>query len=109
MSEEFARASVFVVPVWVGAGVRVKITEALAARVPVVATRLAAEGLGLNPGEHYAASDTAEGLGGQVAALLLAPEVRAALTERGRTLAEARWSLEAIASLQNALCAGVGP
>jgi glycosyltransferase involved in cell wall biosynthesis len=108
MSEEFARASVFVVPVWVGAGVRVKITEAMAARVPVVATRLAAEGLGLNPGEHYAASDTAEGLGGQVAALLLAPEVRAALAERGRTFAEARWSLEAIANLQNALCAGVG-
>jgi glycosyltransferase involved in cell wall biosynthesis len=107
MSEEFAQASVFVVPVWVGAGVRVKITEAMAARVPVVATRLAAEGLGLSPGEHYAASDTAEELGEQVVALLLAPPFRAELAERGRALAEERWSLESAARIQNGLCATI--
>jgi len=104
MSEELARASLFVVPVWVGAGVRVKITEAMAARVPVVATRLAAEGLDLKPGEHYVASDTAAGLGAQVATLLLAPTVRGALADRGRAFAEARWSLDATARLQNQLC-----
>jgi glycosyltransferase involved in cell wall biosynthesis len=107
IAEEFARATVFVVPLWAGAGVRVKITEAMAARVPIVATRLAAEGLGLTAGEHYAAGDTAGGLGGQVATLLLAPDVRAALAQRGRALAEARWSLDPIAKLQNSLCAEV--
>ncbi len=107
MSEEFARASVFVVPVWVGAGVRVKITEAMAARVPVVATRLAAEGLGLSPGDHYAASDTVEGLGEQVVALLLAPASRAEMAKRGRALAEERWSLESAARIQNGLCATI--
>lgn len=107
MSEEFARASVFVVPVWVGAGVRVKITEAMAARVPVVATRLAAEGLGLSPRNHYAASDTAEGLGEQVVALLLAPASRAEMATRGRALAEERWSLESVARIQNGLCATI--
>jgi glycosyltransferase involved in cell wall biosynthesis len=108
IEEEFARATVFVVPLWVGAGVRVKIIEAMAARVPVVATRLAAEGLGLAAGVHYAAGDDPGALGGQVAALLLAPAVREVLSERGRALAEARWSLEAIADLQNTLCAEVG-
>jgi glycosyltransferase involved in cell wall biosynthesis len=107
IAEEFARATVFVVPLWAGAGVRVKIVEAMAARVPVVATRLAAEGLGLTAGEHYAAGDTPGVLGGQVATLLLAPAVRAALAQRGRALAEARWSLDAVATLQNSLCTEV--
>ncbi len=107
MPDEFARATVFVVPLWVGAGVRVKIVEAMAARVPVVATRLAAEGLGITAGEHYAAGDTPAALGGQVATLLLTPALRAVLAERGRALAEARWSLEAVAGLQNSLCAAI--
>ena len=94
----------FVVPLWVGAGARVKIVEAMAARLPVAATRLAAEGLGIAPGEHYAAGDTPEAMGSQVATLLLTPELRRVFTDRGRALAEARWSLDAVADLQNALC-----
>ncbi len=107
MAEEFARATVFVVPLWVGAGVRVKIVEAMAARVPVAATRLAAEGLGLDAGMHYAAGDTPGELGGQVATLLLSPAVRGVFVERGRALAEGRWAQDIVADLQNALCAGV--
>jgi len=107
MAEELARATVFVVPLWVGAGVRVKIVEAMAARVPVVATRLAAEGLGLVAGEHYAAGDTPGELGGQVATLLLSPAVRDVFLERGRALAEGRWAQDIVADLQNALCADV--
>lgn len=105
IAEELARATVFVVPLWTGAGVRVRIVEALAARVPIAATRLAAEGLGLNAGEHYAAGDTAGELGGQVATLLLSPELREVFRTRGRALAEERWGLSAIADLQNRLCA----
>lgn len=105
--EELANATVFVVPLWVGAGVRVKIVEALAARVPVAATRLAAEGLGLIPGEHYAAGDTPGELGGQVATLLLTPAVRDLYRERGRALAEERWGMDAMARMQNSLCDGI--
>ena len=105
--EEFARATVLVVPLWVGAGARVKIVEAMAARIPVAATRLAAEGLGLVAGEHYAAGDTPGALGSQVATLLLTPALRMVFAQRGRTFAEAHWSLDAVADLQNSLCAGV--
>lgn len=105
--EELANAAVFVVPLWVGAGVRVKIVEALAARVPVAATRLAAEGLGLTPGEHYAAGDTPGELGSQVATLLLTPAVRDLFRERGRALAETRWGMDAVARTQNSLCASM--
>ena len=104
IADEFARASVLVVPLWVGAGARVKIVEAMAARLPVAATRLAAAGLELRAGEDYAAADTAAGLGDEVAALLRAPERLASLAGHGRALAESRWSLNAIVHLQNELC-----
>ena len=73
----------------------------------MVATRIAAEGLGLVNGDHYAAGETAGGLGGQVAALLLNREVRTRLAERGRAIAEERWSIHAAARLQNKFCAEI--
>jgi glycosyltransferase involved in cell wall biosynthesis len=107
MAGELARATVFVVPLWVGAGVRVKIIEAMAARVPVAATRLAAEGLGVIAGEHYAPGETPGELGSQVATLLLSPAVREVFRQRGRALAEERWAQDAVAERQNSLCAAV--
>ena len=105
MEDEFAAATVVVVPLWVGAGSRVKVVEAMAARVPVVATPLAVEGLGLEPELHFASADTGASLGDQVAALLRDKEERLRLAASGRSLAEARWSLEAAARLQSALIA----
>jgi glycosyltransferase involved in cell wall biosynthesis len=105
MEDELAQASVVVVPLWVGAGARVKIVEAMAARVPVAATSFAADGLCLEPELHYVAADTEAALGDAVAALLLAPAERARLAAAGRSLAEARWSLEGAARLQNSLIA----
>ena len=43
--EPLARYSVFVCPILSGSGVRVKLLEAFAAGIPVVSTRLGAEGL----------------------------------------------------------------
>jgi len=105
MEDEFATATVVVVPLWVGAGARVKIVEAMAARVPVAATPLAVEGLALEPELHYACADDAASLGEQVAALLGNPAERTRLAATGRALAEARWSLEAAARLQSTLIA----
>ncbi|HKQ19685.1 MAG TPA: glycosyltransferase family 4 protein [Candidatus Eisenbacteria bacterium] len=105
MEDEFAAATVVVVPLWVGAGARVKVVEAMAARVPVVATPLAVEGLGLEPELHYACGDTGADLGEQVAALLRDRDERVRLAATGRALAEARWSLDVVARLQNSLVA----
>jgi glycosyltransferase involved in cell wall biosynthesis len=55
----YAGAAAAVVPLRVGGGTRLKILEAMAAGVPVVATHLAAEGLGIDPGTHYLPADTA--------------------------------------------------
>ncbi|MGE5178989.1 MAG: glycosyltransferase family 4 protein [Bacteroidota bacterium] len=103
MEEEFSRATVVVVPLWVGAGARVKIVEAMAARVPVVATPEAAEGLDLEPELHYRPAADAVGLGNAVAALLRDPAERERLAAQGRLLAESRWSLERVAERQEEL------
>ena len=97
------QASVMVVPLWSGAGAPVKIMEALAPRLPVVATPIGAEGLGLEPGRHDVEGESAEELGDLTGALLRDPEWRALLSREGRAHAEAHWSQAAVARLQNEL------
>jgi glycosyltransferase involved in cell wall biosynthesis len=103
MEEEFSRATVAVIPLWVGAGARVKIVEAMAARVPVVATPEAAEGLELEPDLHFRSAQDPGGLGAAVLSLLLDPAERLRLSAQGRMLAEARWSLNEVAARQERL------
>jgi glycosyltransferase involved in cell wall biosynthesis len=104
---EFARASVMVVPLWMGAGARVKIVEALAARLPVVTTTLGAEGLGLTPGTHALFADTPESLGDAVADLLMQPGRAQSLAEAGYAFATERFSLDVVSRRTLELCASV--
>jgi len=54
----YSRASVAIVPLLTGGGTRLKILEAMAAGVPVLSTRLGAEGLGASPGEDIVIAET---------------------------------------------------
>ncbi|MGH7680732.1 MAG: glycosyltransferase [Candidatus Eiseniibacteriota bacterium] len=101
MPEEFARATVLLVPLWVGAGARVKIIEAFAARLPVIATPEACEGLDVIPGTHFLSGATTFDLADRVLEALRGPSLRDRLAREGRALAEERWSLPAVARLQN--------
>jgi glycosyltransferase involved in cell wall biosynthesis len=101
MPDEFARATLLLVPLWIGAGARVKIVEALGAGLPVVATPFACEGLGLSPGTHYLEGESAANLGDRTLELLRDPSARDRLARAGRAVAEERWSLSAVARLQN--------
>jgi glycosyltransferase involved in cell wall biosynthesis len=103
MEDELSRATIVVVPLWVGAGARVKIVEAMAAQVPVVATSLATEGLELEAELHYLGGDTPEEMAHHTVALLRSPTERVRLAAQGRALAEARWSLDRVAHRQNVL------
>lgn len=100
MAAEYARATLLLVPVWVGAGARVKIVEALAAELPVVSTPAGADGLGLEAGTHFAAGESPEALADAAAELLGNPDRRASIARAGRAVAESRWSLSAVAALQ---------
>ena len=80
----YASASAFVSPIRFGAGVRVKLLEAFAARVPVVATRFAAEGLDVSDeGELFLASSP-EDFAAKTLRVLREPKTAAGLAERAR-------------------------
>lgn len=53
-------SAVSVVPLRIGGGTRLKIYESMAARVPVVSTRIGAEGLALDPPDTGRLADSAE-------------------------------------------------
>jgi glycosyltransferase involved in cell wall biosynthesis len=66
-----AGATVYVVPMRIGGGVRLKLLEALALEAPVVSTSMGAEGVaGLRGGEHCLLADDAEQYAGAVLRLL---------------------------------------
>lgn len=58
MAPILAGADIAVVPLTLGGGTRLKILEAMANGLPVVATSLAVEGLGLQPDVHYLTAET---------------------------------------------------
>lgn len=60
--DAYKHANVLLAPVWSGKGTRYKILEAMATETPVVATSLAVEGLGVEPGVHALVSDNARAL-----------------------------------------------
>lgn len=78
----FGGADVYVAPLRIGGGTRLKVLEALAAGLPLVATQLGVEGIGLVPGEHAILADTPQAFAQAVLSLLRDPA-------RGRTLGTA--------------------
>ncbi len=83
-----AAADVFVNPVRHGAGINIKMVEAMAAGLPVVTTPTGARGLHWRDGEHLVVADGAAGFRDAVAALLADPARRAQLAKAGRAFVE---------------------
>jgi sugar transferase (PEP-CTERM/EpsH1 system associated) len=92
-----ARGAVYVVPLRVGGGTRLKIFEALAMGKAVVSTRVGAEGLPMESGRHFVEADEPEAFAAAVVALLRDPARRAALGAAGRELVEARYGWARVA------------
>jgi glycosyltransferase involved in cell wall biosynthesis len=79
-----AGSHVLAVPLRVGGGSRLKILEALAAAVPVVSTRVGAEGLCLQPEHHLTVVDDVAGMAAALLPCLRRPEVARRQAECGR-------------------------
>lgn len=82
-------AAVSVAPLRVARGIQNKILEALAMRVPVVASSGAFEGLDAIAGEHLLVEDTPQGFATAVLSLLRDPQLRQRFAEAGRQRVEA--------------------
>ena len=84
----FAEATVFVVPLRIGSGTRLKILEALAMGKAIVSTSVGAEGLDLKDGEEIFIADEPKAFAEAVIRLLKDPSVRRRIGESGRARVE---------------------
>ena len=91
------RAAVYIVPLRIGGGTRLKIYEALAMGKAVVSTHIGAEGLPLEEGTHIVRADEPGDFARTVLDLLENPVRRAALGDAGRALTEQRFSWAQVA------------
>jgi glycosyltransferase involved in cell wall biosynthesis len=89
------RGSVYVVPLRVGSGTRLKIFEAMATGKAIVSTTIGAEGLPVTHLENIVLADEPEQFSAQVVALLRDRARRRALGGAARQLVEERYSWKA--------------
>lgn len=90
-------SAVAVVPLRIGGGTRLKIYEAMAAKIPVVSTTIGAEGLSVNPPHDIRIADTPEHFASQCLELLGSPEIRACVSQTAWEMVNSHFSWEHVA------------
>jgi glycosyltransferase involved in cell wall biosynthesis len=98
------RAGVFVVPMRIGGGTRLKIYEALAMNAPIVSTSIGAEGLPVLPGKHLLMADDPAGFAEAVVRLLTTPAEAASLGQAGGAYVREHFGWSNVASEFAAIC-----
>ncbi len=88
---KLAEADVSVAPLRVGGGTRIKILESMAAGVPVVATRVGAEGIDARDGESIVLADEPAAMARAIASLARDPSRAASISAAARRLVAARY------------------
>jgi len=99
----FAKASVYVVPLRIGGGTRLKILEALAMEKAVVSTTIGYEGLHIIPDEDILVADDEEQFAELVIKLAKDEELRRQLGKKGRKTVEAKYDWSGIGEKLNDL------
>ena len=91
----YAAAQAVIVPLRVGSGTRLKILEAMAAGVPIVSTRLGAEGIEVTDNVHLLIANTGPELISAIDKLFASPETRNRLVQAARDRVKSRydWSI----------------
>jgi O-antigen biosynthesis protein len=99
----FSRARCMVVPLRYGAGIKGKIGTAYTFGLPVVATSVGADGMGLLEGRDYLRADTAEAWAEALARLATDEALWTELSQAGRAIVRERYAPERIARQMAAL------
>lgn len=87
-------ASLMVVPLRAGGGMRVKILNALGQGLPIVSTTLGCEGIAITPGVHLLVADSPEDFANSVICLLEDEQLARKLGRNGRQLIEDRYDYQ---------------
>ena len=99
-----AQANVYVIPLFVGSGTRIKAFEAMAMGRPVVSTTLGIEGLAVTDGENFLRADDAEAFARSILALLADASMRVRIAGAARRLMEERFSWSRVGRQFEAIC-----
>jgi len=97
--EYIAKAEVFIVPLMVGGGMRIKILNALAMGKAVVSTSVGCEGIDITNGENICIENGEEEFAGKIIGLMLDREKRERIGKNGLELIRNKYTWEKIASL----------
>jgi len=90
-------STVAIVPLRIGGGTRLKIYEAMAARIPVVSTTVGAEGLSVSAPGNIRLADTASDFANECLDLLTDPEARARIATSAWEMVSTQFSWESVA------------
>lgn len=99
-----AAADVFIVPLRVGSGTRLKIYEAFAMRLPVVSTTIGAEGLPVRHGVHLLLADSPMEYANTIARLLGGPAQKQALANEAFELVTQHYSWTTVSARMYDTC-----
>jgi glycosyltransferase involved in cell wall biosynthesis len=102
-----ARSRVYVVPLRIGGGTRMKIYEAMAMALPVVSTRIGAEGLPVSDGRDILLADEPAEFARRTVDLLRDEAQRRSLGAAGRRMVTENFSWESVARVFGDTCQGV--
>jgi sugar transferase (PEP-CTERM/EpsH1 system associated) len=98
-------AAVFIVPLRIGGGTRLKIFEAMAMECPVVSTAVGAEGLPVEDGRHLRLADSADDFARATAELLMQKDLATALAASAAALVRGSYAWPRVAERFAELCA----
>ena len=98
------RSLVYVIPLRVGSGSRIKAYQAMALGCPVVSTTIGIEGLLLTPGEHYLHADSPNDFAEAILRLVDNPGIRQTLSECAYRFIADRFSAVQVAQEFEQIC-----
>lgn len=104
-----AHGQVYVVPLLVGGGTRLKAVEAMSMRKAIVTTSVGCEGIDLRQEESALFADEPEDFAAAVVRLFGDAGLRARLAERAQSIARAHYGWDTIGSELDAVCRSLVP
>lgn len=102
--DHIAGAGVFVIPLRVGGGTRIKAFEAMAMGCPVVSTSIGIEGLPIEDGTHYLNADSDAKFADAVVTLMHDKARRVTMAESARAIVEQEFGFRKVAAIFEDIC-----
>jgi len=97
-------ASVYIVPLRIGGGTRLKIYEAMAMEKPIVSTSIGAEGLPVEDGQEIVLADTPQTFAGAIVKLIQQPNLANEIGKRAAAKVRQNFGWDKVAESFAAIC-----